>query len=169
EIRKAAPELVGEIARRHTVAARRDILGAEDSRLKELARKILIRIVRHFAVGSEESGFRAENNLITQEAFSSQLLQRSADGAFASLQAIIDGGVHHIDAAFHGGYDGARVGSIGWFIRITEIRPDPDRGKDEPARYLAKMPRGGASLEPRGVAQGALCSGATWCALAMDR
>src|SRR5208282_769370 len=79
EIRQAAVELVGQVARRHAMAAGCDLLRLENSGLDEFARKIFACVVRHYAVGSQETGLRAENDLLARKSVGRKLLERGSD------------------------------------------------------------------------------------------
>lgn len=126
QIAAAAIELVGQVARRHAVAPRRDILRTENTRLDIFAREILVRVFRHLAVGSQESGLGANDDFVARKAPSRELPERGSDGTLAPLQAIVDRRIHHVDPAFDGRDDGAGVALVGLFIGFAEIRPDAD-------------------------------------------
>ncbi len=139
----------------------RDILGAEYPASDELARKIFAGIGRHIAVRREESRLGAEYDFIPREAVGNQLFQGGANGPFTSLEAVIDGRVDDVEAAFDSRDDRTAVRIVGGFVRLAEVSADTDRRQHEPARNFPEMPGGRFPPEPRRIAQSSLRSGGT--------
>ncbi len=101
EIPKAALHLVGEIFRRHAMASRCNFFRLKNAAIQKFAREILVRISRHFSVRRQESGFRAKHHFVARKPLRRELTQCRADRPLAALEAVIDGRIYYVDAAFH--------------------------------------------------------------------
>ncbi len=107
------------------MAAASDIFSRENSRLDVLVEEIFVRVGWHGAVGRQVTALGAQHDFLAFESFRGKLLDSSADTSLAALKPVVDGGVHHVDAAFYR-YDGCRsVAFIRLCVRLAEIRADP--------------------------------------------
>ncbi len=95
EVAPAAVDLIGEVARRHRVTARDDVVGLEDAGPEEVVLHVPARIVRAGAVEGEVSALGAEHDPVPRL---SALADGGSHGALAALVAVVDGGVDHVDA-----------------------------------------------------------------------
>ena len=109
-----------------------DIFERRNPRLHESLVHILSHISRRRAVERQVSAFRADDELLARNAvLVREYLQGFADGAFASLETIVGGGVDNVDPKLHSANNRARVALISGLVRIAEICADADRRKYE--------------------------------------
>ena len=168
QILPAAFQLIRQIIRRHAMAARGNILHSKNSALQKLLRKINIRIGGHFSVRRQKSCLGADHDFIATVTFVEKLAQRGAHRALAALKPVIDGGVHHVDTALHRRHDCIHVGAVCGIVGVTQISPDADRRKHQPAADFAKVSGGRAPLKPRRVTQSPLRRGRAGLAFAIE-
>ena len=107
--------------------------GRDERRLK-----ITPNVARRNAVVRNKAALGRDNDLIAIEPPRRELFQRSADGAFASLAAVIDSGVDDITARFDGANDRIVVELVCLRIVIAQISTDADRREPQSLR-LTKM------------------------------
>ena len=150
EIVEAAADLIFEEARRYAVAAADDVVGSEDAGLDVFAIEVVVGIGRHCAVGREVAAFGAEDEFFAGESLLEQVFDGGADAALAALEAIVDGAVDDVDAAFDGAGDAGGVGLIGFVGGRAEIGADAD-GREDEALGFAEVAVGGAAGETLGV------------------
>src|SRR5271156_1606697 len=130
------------------MAARGNIFHAKNSTLQKFLREISIRIGGHLSVRRQKSRLGANHNLVAPVAFVEKLAQGRTHRALASLETVVNRGVHHVDPALHRRSYRIHVRAIGRFIRLTQISSNADRRKHQPAANLAKMSSGRAPLNP---------------------
>src|SRR2546421_4858228 len=111
------------------MAAGGDILGAEIPRLNVFTEEVFVRVAGNGPVGRQVPALRAYHDFVPFNAFGRKLPDGHADASFAPLESIIDRGVDHIDAAFHGRDGRRRVAVIRLSVRFPEIRADSERGE----------------------------------------
>src|ERR1700751_5134059 len=143
------------------MAGRCDFFGLKNTSIQKFAREVLVRICGHFAIRRQESGLRAKHQFVPAVPLRREFAQCRADGALAALEAVIDGRIYYVNAAFHSCDDCLRVTLVGRRIGFAEIGPYTDGRKHLPARDLAKMPGSGTPLEPRRITKRSLCAGRT--------
>ena len=119
-------QLIGQVLRRHAMAARCDFFGLKNAAIQKFAREILVGIGGHFAIRRQESSLRAEHQLVPVVTLCHELTQCRSDRALAPLEAVVDGRIDHVHAAFHGCDDCLRVTLVGRRIGLAEIRPYTD-------------------------------------------
>ena len=150
EIVEAATDLIFEKARRYAVAAADDVVGIENAGLDVFAIEVVVGIGRHRAVGREVAALGAEDEFFAGVALFGEVFDGGADAAFAALEAIVDGAVDDVDAAFDGAGDAGGVGLIGFVAGRAEVGADADGGEDE-ALGFAEVAVGGAAGETLSV------------------
>src|ERR1700758_3670128 len=143
------------------MAARCDFFGLKNTSIQKFAREVLVWICGHVAIRRQECGLRAKHQFIPAVPLRREFTQRRSNGALAALEAVIDGRIYYVNAAFHSCDDCLRVTLVGRRIGLTEISSYADGRKHLPARDLAKMPGGGTPLEPRRITKRSLCAGRT--------
>ena len=109
--------------------------------------------------GREIAALGANHDFVAGKAFCRELLDGGGDAAFASLEAVVDGCVDEIDAAFGGGDDRGGIACVYLRIGLTEISTDSERRHHEAMRF-AEVAVGSAAGKSIGVALCALeCGG----------
>ena len=140
EILETARELIFQVARRHRVAPRSNVLRVEHAFLNVLIEEILVGLRGHFAVGREIASFGADNDFVPRETAPGELGKRVPNAAFAALEAVVDRGIYEVDSAFHRGDYSFRVCGIGGRVGIAEVRADAERGNREASADSGQFP-----------------------------
>src|SRR5215469_5327582 len=143
------------------MASRGDLFGLKNALIEKLMGEIFVGICGHFAVRRQESGLCAKHYFVPGVSFRRKFTQCRADRALAALETVVDGGIDHVNAAFHCCHDGLRVTIVCFGVRLAEISSDTDGRKYAAAWDLAKMPSRRSPLEPCGVAKRSLRAGRT--------
>ena len=102
QIAAAALELVGNKFRRHRVASGGDVAFAQNSGFHVFAIEIFAGVGGHVAVRREESALRANHEFLARIAAPRKFRKRRAHGTLRTLEAVVDRGVDHVHAGFHG-------------------------------------------------------------------
>src|SRR5262245_47822578 len=120
--------------------------GRDERRLK-----IAPNVARWNRIVRNKATFCRYHDLVTIESPRCELFQGSADGAFASLAAVVNGGVDDITARFDGANDRIVVELVSLRIVIAEISADAD-GREPQSLRLAKMSGRNLALETLAIA-----------------
>src|ERR687895_762272 len=103
-----------------------DIGRASDAGLKEGFFEIAPHIGWRRAVIRDEPSLRGNDDFIPFKSFGGKILQGCADGALASLQAIIYRAIDHVASALNRAANRLAVLTVGLVVVISEISADPD-------------------------------------------
>src|SRR5579859_3294921 len=98
-----------------------DFIRAKNTAFQKLPREILVWICRHFTVGRKKACLRTENDFLARESLGGKFPQSRANGTFAALQPVVDGGINYVETAFHRSDYGIRVSAVRRLIRFAEV------------------------------------------------
>ena len=138
EIAQTAIELVEQIFRRYAVAAADDIGGAGEAGLDKSVLDVLARFLGRRAVIGYEAAFGGDDDLVAVETLAAEFFERRADGAFAALEAVVDGAVEDVAAGADRRDDGLVILLIGGVVIVPQVGAEAN-GRQPKILGLAKM------------------------------
>ena len=111
------------------MAAADDVRGACDAGREKSFFEIAPRVGGRRAVVGNKAAFGRHHDLVAVKTLRRKLFERRADGALASLQAVIDRAVDDVAAGLHGAHRGIVVKPVGFIVVVAEIGADADGGE----------------------------------------